>query len=190
MDWHIVKRRYDPGLFHYNAEPEVKWIVEHISMDDGLILDVGCLDSGLLELVGMHCPRILGIDTRKPNNPARPIKRMDIRQPALSGLKFSLIIFLSTLEHVGLNCYGNIGLSDRGDVEALVSCKDLLTRDGRILVTVPFDAQAQGRSRDGSIWERRYNHTAVTDLVAAAGLSITEYLEDRRNEIVCMELTA
>lgn len=189
MNWHHISKRYDPAAYHYNAKHEVKWIVEHLRSDERLLLDVGCLDSGLLDMLGFTYHGIIGIDIRRLTGGSKFVKQMDIRQPTFTkGVRFDAIIFLSTLEHIGLNCYGNKWLSPQGDGQALSMSRYLLAEDGHILVTMPWNAESQGRSRGGNLWERRYNHTSAMALVYNSGLDVVEYVEDRRNEIICMEL--
>ncbi|MBU2249738.1 MAG: hypothetical protein KKD77_23530 [Gammaproteobacteria bacterium] len=189
MNWHHIRQRFDPTAFHNNAEPEVKWIVEHLRGNERLVLDVGCLDSGLLSLLLPAFPLMVGIDIRRGAEMGTMTKRMDIRKPEFTGdTKFDAIIFLSTLEHIGLDCYGNRWFSLQGDGQALSMSRWLLSKDGRILVTAPFNAEAKGRCLGEVLWERRYNHATAMDLVYNSGLTVVEYLEDRKNEIICMEL--
>ena len=189
MDWSNVRKHFYPAAYHQNAEPEVKWIMEHMSREMGTALDVGCLDSGLLSLLLPVLPGAIGIDIRRAAEMSTFTRRMDIRKPEFaSDTKFNAIIFLSTLEHIGLDCYGNKWLSQNGDGQALSMSRWLLSKDGRILVTAPFNAEAKGRCRGEVLWERRYNHATAMDLVYNSGLTVVEYLEDRKNEIICMEL--
>jgi len=188
MNWCKERKRFDPAAYHRNAEPEVKWIVEHLSGSEDRILDVGCLDSGLLDMLGFTCPGIVGIDIRRMTGGTKYVKEMDIRKPEFAeNIRFDAIIFLSTLEHIGLDCYGNKWLSP-GDGQALAVSRWLLSKDGHILVAAPFNAEAKGRCRGEVLWERRYNHATAMDLVYNSGLTVVEYLEDRKNEIICMEL--
>jgi len=183
MSWELVKDKFNPRAFHRNAVHEVKWIAEHVRWDDYAVLDVGCMDSGLLDLLpSLSSGTITGIDIRGQNP-------MDIRHPSFKPATFSAIIFLSTIEHIGLDCYGNKELSTHGDADALTVAGKLLGPGGRILVTMPWDDVGVGGTRNSVLWERRYNYAAAMELVAFSELDLVEYLEDRRNEIICMELT-
>jgi len=189
MNWCKECKRFDPAAYHRNAEHEVKWIVEHLSGKERRILDVGCLDSGLLDMLGFIYRGIIGIDIRRLTGASKYVKLMDIRKPEFAAdVRFDAIIFLSTLEHIGLDCYGNKWLGP-GDGQALAVSRALLSKAGHILVTMPFHVESEGRYRGGVLWERRYNYTSAMWLAYNAGLTVVEYLEDRRNELVCMELT-
>jgi len=187
MNWETVKDRFDPAAFHFNALPEVKWIMEHLTGNECLVLDVGCLDSGLMDMMQPECCAI-GIDIRKATG-SRHVVRGDIRTVQFSGAMFDAIVFLSTIEHIGLDCYGNKAMSRRGDSEALLACEDILTPDGKVLITMPYHPESAGRHRGGVLWERRYCYeTAMSSLVAPSSLTLMEYTERREDEIICMEL--
>ena len=55
-------------------------------------------------------------------------------------------------------------------------------------MTAPWDPTGNWRDRNGEPWERRYSHDTAFELLERTKLVAVEYTEDRRNELVMMEL--
>ncbi len=186
MDWSDFRDKFDPAQFHRNAGPEVKWIVEHLRREERRVLDVGCLDSGLMDLLGNDL-EVFGVDTRPVSHGMA--SRVDIRNVKdFYGTTFTAIVFLSTLEHIGLRCYGNKDLDEDGDRHALESAELLLSPGGRVLITAPYDEFAIGKMRNQELWERRYNYKTMMFLASCTSLKVVEYIENTANEHAFMML--
>lgn len=105
--------------------------------DGERVLDFGCTGSDLpLALAGMGY-EVTGIDLR-PYPFDHP--NLDFIQTNIldwGGKPFDAIVAVSSLEHVGLDAYGQE--PDSGELQKVADrLQDLLKPDGRLLLTVPF----------------------------------------------------
>ncbi|HVS63724.1 MAG TPA: DUF268 domain-containing protein [Thermoanaerobaculia bacterium] len=131
---------------------EVPWALAQLPQS-GVVLDVGsCEATYLAAIVGpgreIHCldPR----DCSKSLPQGVTFHHQSIVGNDLNACSFDAVLFLSTLEHIGLPTYGQ-PLFCQGDRLALAETARLLRPGGRLVVTLPV-----GRSRM-TTWFRQYS---------------------------------
>jgi 2-polyprenyl-3-methyl-5-hydroxy-6-metoxy-1,4-benzoquinol methylase len=123
------------------------------------VLDVGCLDSRLAEALFQMGYEVTGIDIREyPDKHSFKFVKDDIRKTDFSPDFFDQITCISTIEHVGLNAYGNKGLEPNGDLTAMIEIHRILRPNGNLIVTVPFGCHKN------DYWIRYYNRETVRAL--------------------------
>jgi Caenorhabditis protein of unknown function, DUF268 len=131
---------------------EVPWALSQLPQS-GAILDVGSCDASYLTSV-MSGDRVLHcMDTRdcSATLPSGAIFHHEsIIGNSLPSAYFDAILMLSTIEHVGLPCYGQRPFP-MGDRLALAAVRPLLKPSGRLLMTVPV-----GRGTTAT-WYREYS---------------------------------
>jgi SAM-dependent methyltransferase len=98
----------------------------------------------LAGLTALGAPEVVGVDLAHAEVPGiRPVVG-DLRELPFPKRSFDLAICISTLEHVGRDnaVYGLAGeRDDEGLDRALAELRRVLTRNGRLLVTVPCGAE-------------------------------------------------
>jgi SAM-dependent methyltransferase len=104
----------------------------------GNILDIGCVSSRLpLQLASLGY-KIYGVDIRTYpfQHPNFRFHKADVFEwvPERS---FDVILLISTLEHFGFGGYGDLVLVD-ADKKAIERITPWLSKDGQLLVSVPF----------------------------------------------------
>ncbi len=116
---------------------ELPWLVSHIGRPKR-VLDIGSADGVYTGLLYELCRDLYLCDTRKftPTVPAQVFVGSAHELPP-TWIAFDLIICLSTLDHVGLDAYGNAMDSDLID-DVLTTIERVTLRGGRLLLTVPF----------------------------------------------------
>jgi SAM-dependent methyltransferase len=115
------------------------------------VLDVGYAFSEpvwLSALIGAHPRELTGVDLVEREVPGMQSVVADLRSLPFANRSFDVIFCISTLEHVGADNtrYGaDVGSDPAGPVEALRELRRVVTRGGRILLTVP-SGQASGEA--------------------------------------------
>lgn len=135
---------------------EVPWALSQLPQS-GLVLDVGSCEATYLGAIvnpgrTLHCVDPRDCSSSIPEEAV--FYRCSILDNPLNSGSYDAVLFLSTLEHIGLPTYGQ-GLFHNGDLLALGEAARLLRPGGRVIATVPA-----GRSRMAT-WYRQY---APTDL--------------------------
>ena len=146
---------------------EIPWALS-VMPQTGEILDIGSCDATYLHVIQQHDRRLTCMDPR-PCVAALP-KGASLCQENLIGNSlpagaFDAVLLLSTLEHVGLPCYGNTPFAD-GDRLALAEAQRLLVPQGCLIVTVPA-----GRPKLTS-WYRQYDPDTLHTLFENWDVSI------------------
>lgn len=138
---------------------EVPWALSELPQV-GLVLDVGSCEATYLAAIQnsgrvLHC-----LDPRECSEgiPSGAVfHQQSILENTLEAGVYDAVLFLSTLEHIGLPAYGQELLPD-GDRCALEAAARLLAPGGKLVATVPA-----GRSRTAT-WFRQYSPHDLHDL--------------------------
>jgi hypothetical protein len=138
---------------------EVPWALMQLPQS-GVILDVGSCDATYLSLIQqpdriLHC-----LDPRECPVAAPPgamLHHQNLIGNDLPRNYFDAVLLLSTLEHIGLPCYGHSPFPD-GDRLALAEAWDLLKLGCPVIATVPV-----GLGKVVS-WYRQYTPTLLDTL--------------------------
>jgi len=144
-----------------------------------LILDVGCSESLLSHELIARGFRVVGLDIREyPFKSKRMtfVKRnaMNTKLPANT---FDAIIVVSTIEHIGLNVYGQLALDDDGDIKAMNELRRILKPNGIIIITTPYIGNEPLKVYPQ---ERHYNRQRLEKLVEGFQVIKEDYFYPRR----------
>lgn len=121
------------------------------------VLDVGSATSRYLQQLPEDC-RVYAIDLRPTRpQPGITVLRADLTRAPLRPASFDVITCISTIEHVGLDVYGQ-GPDEFGDEVAMRHMRRLLRPGGRLLLSAPY-----GR-RNVNAWLRIYDEPAFRRL--------------------------
>ena len=165
----IFMKRIESYFGFFNPRiVEYQWILKQLPKESCLVLDVGCSESFLShELLGRGYV-VVGLDIREcpwRNDRVHLIKR-DVSDTRLQREIFPLIVIVSTIEHIGLNAYGQLLLDNDGDIKAMRELYRILKSGGKLLLTTPYIGEGPLRivSRPGEA-ERRYNVKRLQRLI-------------------------
>ncbi len=146
---------------------EEPWVVSKIRPGER-VLDVGSATSRYLQQLPASC-QVYAIDLRPTRpQPGVAVVRADLMCAPFAPGSFDVVTCISTIEHVGLDVYGQGG-DEFGDEVAMRHLRRLLRPGGRLLLTAPF-----GR-RLVSAWYRVYDQAAFRRLVGGYRLLSVEY---------------
>jgi hypothetical protein len=147
---------------------EVPWALAQLPQS-GLVLDVGSCDATYLAAIAnpgrsLHCldPR----DCSSAMPPGATFFCQSIIGNALAPAAYDAVLFLSTLEHIGLPTYEQ-ALFQNGDRLALEEASRLLRPHGKVIATMPV-----GRSRM-TTWYRQYSPEDLRALFAGWRVEIS-----------------
>lgn len=119
---------------------EVPWVIAQLDFNKkGSVLDIGWLESTLPISLATAGFSVTGVDIRKSELQHPGLTQIvgDICTVDLPDKKYSYVILLSTLEHIGLDTiYGESG-AGTSDEAAVVRCLQLLEKGGTLLITTP-----------------------------------------------------
>ena len=153
---------------------EEPWVIGRVRPGE-TVLDVGSATSRYLSKLPDGC-RVYAIDLR----PTRPqpgvhVVRGDLLSAPFRPASFDVITCVSTIEHAGLDVYGQ-GPDEFGDEVAMRHMRRLLRPGGRLLLTTPF-----GR-RKINAWFRIYDKPAFARLTRGYRLLAVEYRRRQGDE--------
>lgn len=157
---------------------EEPWVVSKVRPGER-VLDVGSATSRYLQELPDSC-RPVALDLR----PTRPqpgigVVRGDLTRAPLPPASFDVITCISTIEHVGLDVYGQ-GPDEFGDEVAMRHMRRLLRAGGRLLLSAPY-----GR-RNVNAWFRVYDQPSFARLVTGfRPLSIEYFRRDDDQYVRC-----
>ena len=128
------------------------------------ILDVGCCESGIIEVLASLDYVAFGIDIRcwskiSKREPRFIFVKGDIRDTYFPDGFFDQITCISTVEHIGLNAYDNLWIDDGGDHKAMSEMHRILRDGGNLLLTVPFG------NHFNDYWVRYYKSSTLRALL-------------------------
>ena len=170
------------GNFNLGTVPELKWILDNIRYS-GKVLDVGCQESRLADFLVDYYGEVWGIDINEQScwgdfsDKKYNFVVGDIRTHKFD-TKFDDIIFMSSLEHIGLEAYHNKWFDSSGDRQALVASRKLLNAGGFIYVTIPYGTWEAGKSRWGNNWMRVYTEETLNNLLEGFDLVRKELVDN------------
>jgi SAM-dependent methyltransferase len=150
---------------------EYPWIIRSLELipKTGLFLDVGCAESLLSHELIAKGLTVVGLDIRDcPFKDKRVafVKRNIIHTGFPDGM-FDAVGIVSTIEHIGLEPYGQTVKDTDGDIKVITELKRILKNQGIILLTTPYIGA--GPLRVDS-FEREYSAQRLSRLTA--GLKI------------------
>jgi len=171
----VLQFRIENLLGHFNQRfIEYPWVLQQLgSGKNRILLDVGCSGSLLdHELIarGFH---VVGLDIQ--DHPMRNSREVFIQANVINtnlpSETFDVILLVSTIEHVGLDTYGQVILADDADFWAMQELRRLLKKDGVLLLTTPYEGGGplkihRWRRNGCEFLERRYDHERLTKLLA------------------------
>jgi SAM-dependent methyltransferase len=122
---------------------EYPWVLRQLRRfvpGDARVLDVGCSESVLSHVFLYMVYEVWGLDIS--DNPYKPrqmifVKR-DIRDTGLPSNFFDAVVVVSTIEHIGLPVYGQVGFDVDSDVKAIEELRRTLKPGGYLIITTPF----------------------------------------------------
>jgi O-antigen chain-terminating methyltransferase len=121
---------------------EIPWVLARYDAEPR-VLDVGYAfaePAYLTGLLALGAPELAGADLAEAEVPGLRSVLGDVRALPLASDSFDLILCISTLEHVGRDneVYDvDAPREEQGDEAALRELRRVLTREGRLLVSVP-----------------------------------------------------
>jgi SAM-dependent methyltransferase len=154
----MLERSYERQPTCYLRALEAHLLSGAFTPTQGHVLDIGCAQGFFETLLGQPLERITGIDLARHQLVKRGRRSVQASAQALpfaSGA-FTIVFSNSVLEHV------------RGIEETLREAYRVLSDEGALLITVPFNNRAYHKSRAFSFFEKRYMRMHA----------VTAYLED------------
>lgn len=145
---------------------EYSWLINQLKIirNGAIVLDVGCTESLLShELVARgYC--VIGIDLRNYawKNPKMAFYRRNIIDSGFPSSFFNAVVLVSTIEHIGLNSYGQLSLDDEGDIKAMHELHRILKDGGVIFLTTPYIGN---NIYQVNKFERIYNEKRINRLI-------------------------
>ena len=143
---------------------EIPWCLARYD-GEPRVLDVGYAfaePAYLAGLVALGAAELTGVDLAEAEVPGLRAVVADVRQLPFDEGAFDLVLCISTLEHVGRDneVYAVDGLRDEhGDEAALRELRRVLSKEGRLLVSVPageYDEQGWQVQRTPDDWVRLF----------------------------------
>jgi SAM-dependent methyltransferase len=139
-----------------------------------LVLNVGCSESLLdHEMLAMGY-RVVGLDIR--DDPWRNRRTLFLKEDILSSsipdCILDAIVIVSTIEHVGLDAYGQTVIREDGDLMAMKEVSRMLRPGGLVFLTTPF--VGAGISA-GSSFERQYDPVRLGTLTSRYKVEKEDY---------------
>jgi len=161
-----------PSTEHFEAVVtdrvvEEPWARERVRPGER-VLDVGSATSRFLGALPAGC-RVYAIDLRPtPRQPGVAVLRGDVMRAPFRDASFDSITCISTIEHIGLDVYGQ-GPDLFGDEVVMRHLRRLLMPGGRLLLTAPFG------KRSVSAWLRVYDRRSFARLTRGFRALSTRY---------------
>ena len=172
-----------PSTEHFEAVVtdrvvEEPWALEHVRPGER-VLDVGSATTRFLGALPSSC-RVYAIDLRPtPRQPGLGILRGDVMRAPFRPGSFDTITCISTIEHIGLDVYGQ-GPDLFGDEVVMRHLRRLLRPGGRLLLTAPYG------KRSVSAWLRVYDRRSFARLARGfCVLSVRYYRREGDSFVAC-----
>jgi SAM-dependent methyltransferase len=161
---------------------EYPWILSQLSLlpEGANVLDVGCSESILSHVLVMRGFRVTGLDLR--DYPFRSKQMLFVkRNIADTGFPedvFDGIVLVSTIEHVGLQVYGQSLVDSTLDVKAMHELIRILKFGGLIMITTPFVGREETRITRS---ERQYGFGRLEKLIDGLEILREDYFSVYRH---------
>lgn len=160
-------------LGYYNQRfLEYPWILGQLRSGQGrLLLDVGCTGSLLDHELLARGFRVVGLDINDNTmrNNREVFVQVNVLKTGLPSEIFDVILVVSTVEHIGLDAYGQDLLNDNADFLAMQELRRLLKPHGILLLTLPYEGKGPTRihrfGNRGEFLERRYDCERLSKLL-------------------------
>lgn len=151
---------------------EWSWVVSKLPKQTCRILDVGCVDSVLTGIAARLGHTVTSVDLRdiEYEMPGVTFYKKNFLELDFIETLYDVIMNCSTIEHVGLpDRYGSTAFRD-GDLVAMEKMNRMLSKDGKMLLTIPVGV-------DGEFppFHRIYGEKRLTLLLAHYKITAEEY---------------
>jgi SAM-dependent methyltransferase len=143
----IYRTLSDPPAPNLRGDRDIEysWILANLPPGPGKALEFGCANSWLALTAARRGFDTTGIDLTPVKwfyeHPALRFIQTDVFNLELAPSSLDLIINCSTVEHVGLERYGD-GANPDGDLEAMARLRQALKPEGVMLLTIPVGQDA------------------------------------------------
>lgn len=172
------------GLFfsrHDQRALEYRWVLQQLKSIrmGGRVLDVGCAESLLSQVLIVRGFSVTGLDLRDYpfKNTHMQFVKSNITNTGLPSNSFDAIFLVSTIEHVGLDVYGQTLLDEEIDISGVRELVRVLKPGGRLLLTTPFIGGQETRVYRS---ERQYGLERLLKLTAGLLIDSTHYFRLNR----------
>lgn len=137
---------------------EYLYVLKNLTIK-GKLLDIGCNESEFAnELSKIKTLQVYGIDIRPIlGKTSYNFFKEDAQHTHFDNDFFDQITIISSIEHFGLEVYGNKNIDTDADVKAMKEIRRILKKNGRLFLTTPF-------GKDSTSWYRKYNKNSLTKL--------------------------
>lgn len=149
---------------------EDAFVVQNLSPAANTVLDLGCSESYRAIQIASLGFVVYGIDVRDYGfcHPNFHFLRDDFTNTPFADEFFDIILSISALEHVGLGHYGDPQYAE-GDKKAMKEISRILSRRGKLILSVPFGASAR------TTWERIYDNRSLRSLLSGFTIRVIRY---------------
>lgn len=154
----IFKIAYSSNPLFTERFIEYFWTLKNLSTE-GKILDIGCTESFLAnELFKIKTLEVYGIDIRNVDSSTLfYFSQESAVKTHFENNFFDQITIVSSIEHFGLQVYGNAQIDEKADTKAMKEIKRILKKDGTLYLTTPYGIN------NGSFY-RKYNKETLKKL--------------------------
>lgn len=155
---------------------EYPWLLKQLKLlkPGSIILDVGCSESILsCELISRKY-NVVGIDIQNYvfKSPRMLFVKRNILDTGFPSKFFDGIIMISTIEHIGLNVYGQTLLDGEGDIKAMKELFRILKPGGLLIMTTPYIGKGPFRLSE---FERNYDRERLKKLIEGYNILREDY---------------
>jgi len=146
----------------------------------GLILDVGCAESLLSHELIAKGLRVVGIDIR--NYPFKDKRivflKRNILDTRLPDNTFDATAIVSTIEHIGLEPYGQTVKDTNGNLKVMSELRRILKNHDIIILTTPYIERGPLRV---DLFERKYDRQRLCKIAKGLQIIRDDYFYPLRN---------